>query len=435
MIKCDGDCETIKVSFCDDNDPIVVNLGAYSGSIDDYNMLIHKPSIDGVELVGDLTSEDLGLVKSYDQLQDRPSLDGITLTGDMSYSDFGFAKSYDELSDRPSIDGVTLTGNLTSADLGLVKSYDELNDRPSIDGVTLTGDLTSADLGLVKSYNELADIPTLNGNVIEGDNTNQSLGIVLLDTFSKWTEKSSLVTGDGTIYVYTDYPTIVDEGTSITYPGVKIGDGHSTLGSLPFINSPDPRVLNHISNYVIHITSSERESWNQALTDISNIKSQMVGTMHSIGETSTNLSDGSTTRPIRVNGQNYYQSQGDVVRHNDKEYLYTENNTWIELGFLGAKVYRGSVEYWRNRRYLIAERDVVYIYTDYKVIDNGDGTTTIIQGMKIGDGTSFLIDMPFIGDGGSGGGGNVTPEDINNWNNKWSGYINPSNPENLVFVV
>lgn len=418
MIKCECECETINVNFSDDsenilisvnnedNDPIIVKLDSYTGAIDDYNLLINKPTIDGVTLEGNLTSEDLGLVKSYDELNDRPSLDGITITGDMSYTDFGLVKSYDELSNRPSIDGVTLTGDMTSADLGLVKSYDELTDRP-----------------------------ILNGNTIEGSNTNESLGIVLSDTFENWSAKSDLISGAGTVYVYTDYHTIDDDGTEVTYPGVKIGDGHTTIGSLSFINSPDPRVSNHISNTTIHVTSSDKDSWNTALSDIATIKSQMTGAMHNIGETTTNLSDGSTTRPIRINGINVYPSPGDVTRNGDKEFMYAENNTWVELGSLGAKVFRGSTEYWRNRRYLIAARDVIYIYTDYKIIENGDGTTTVIQGMKIGDGTSFLIDMPFIGDGGSGGGIDITQEDIDRWNNKWAGYMNPSNPENLVFII
>ena len=419
MINIESDYDSIDVSFTDENenifitvndgdgDPIVVAFGEYSGYIDDYNLLRNKPSINGVVIEGNLTSEDIGVVRSYDDLSDRPSLDGITLTGNMSYTDFG-----------------------------LVKSYNELNDKPSIDGITISGAMSSEDLGIVKSYNDLTNRPTLNGKVIEGSNTNESLGIVLSDTTENWSEKSDLVSELGTVYVYTDFNTVDDGGTEVTYPGIKIGDGHTTIGSLSFINSPDPRVSNHISNTEVHVTYSDKDAWNTAVSDIATIKSQMTGAMHNIGETTTNLSDGSTTRPIKINGINVYPSPGDVTRNGDKEYMYAENNTWVELGSLGAKVFRGSTEYWRNRRYLIAARDVIYIYTDYKTIENGDGTTTEVQGMKIGDGTSFLIDMPFIGDGGGGGSGiDITQEDIDRWNNKWAGYMNPSNPENLVFII
>lgn len=60
--------------------------------------------------------------------------------------------NYNELSDKPSINGVTLSGNKTSEELGIkegTKDYDDLSDKPSINGVTLESNKTGADLKLV----------------------------------------------------------------------------------------------------------------------------------------------------------------------------------------------------------------------------------------------------------------------------------------------
>ena len=472
MIKCEADYETIDITFSDDsdnlaitlnseeNDPIVINLGAYSGYMDDYRLLRYKPSIDGVTLVGDLTSADLGLVKSYnelndkptidgvtiegdltsadlgfvesyDDLTDRPSIDGVTLTGDMTSADLCLVKSYDELTDRPSIDGVTLTGDMTSEDLGLVKSYDELADRPSIDGVTLTGDMTSEDLGLIKSYNDLDDKPSINGQVLQGDVSIESLGVVLSDTYANWSAKRNLISQDGVIYVYVDYQQI-DNGNGIVnvYPGVKIGNGYTKLSALPFINSPDPRLLNHIANNAIHVTASDKAAWNGAVADVSVLQHKIEGTLHEIGETTSQITDGSVLTPIVINGKYVVPSAGDVVRYGSQEFMYTDLGTWAEFGSPAVgHVLRGTVSYWNSQPSLISEQDAIYIYTDYRTIDNGDGTYTYYQGMKIGDGSAYLIDIPFIGEG------LVTQADIDRWNNKWSGYLDSNNLENLVFTT
>lgn len=50
---------------------------------------------------------------------------------------------------------------------------------------------------------------------------------------------------------------------------------------------------------------------------------------------------------------------------------------------------------WDSDRALISEKDVLYIYSDYKVIQK-DGQEIYLPGLKIGDGLSYLIDLPFI---------------------------------------
>lgn len=50
---------------------------------------------------------------------------------------------------------------------------------------------------------------------------------------------------------------------------------------------------------------------------------------------------------------------------------------------------------WDADRDIIAEKDVLYIYSDYKTIQK-DGKQLLVPGLKIGDGVSYLIDIPFV---------------------------------------
>lgn len=52
---------------------------------------------------------------------------------------------------------------------------------------------------------------------------------------------------------------------------------------------------------------------------------------------------------------------------------------------------------WDADRDIIAEKDALYIYSDYKAIQK-DGQQILIPGLKIGDGVSYLIDIPFVND-------------------------------------
>lgn len=49
---------------------------------------------------------------------------------------------------------------------------------------------------------------------------------------------------------------------------------------------------------------------------------------------------------------------------------------------------------WDADRDMISQKDVLYIYSDYKLIDQ-DGKQIYMPGIKVGDGTSYLIDLPF----------------------------------------
>ena len=50
---------------------------------------------------------------------------------------------------------------------------------------------------------------------------------------------------------------------------------------------------------------------------------------------------------------------------------------------------------WDSDRTLISEKDVLYIYSDYKVIQK-DGQKIYLPGLKIGDGLAYVVDLPFV---------------------------------------
>ena len=106
------------------------------------------------------------------------------------------------------------------------------------------------------------------------------------------------------------------------------------------------------------------------------------------------------------------------------------------------KYYARRKEEWDSDISIISEKNVLYIYTDYKTIEK-DGQQILLPGLKIGDGKAFLIDLPFVG-----GSNNdilekqildhindniihVNLEEKNFWNNKLNYEL--SEDENLIF--
>ena len=63
------------------------------------------------------------------------------------------------------------------------------------------------------------------------------------------------------------------------------------------------------------------------------------------------------------------------------------------------KLKRDTTAHWNQNIHFIPLNGEAVIYTDYRTIENDDGTTTVIPGIKIGDGKAYLIDLPFVTDG------------------------------------
>ena len=72
-----------------------------------------------------------------------------------------------------------------------------------------------------------------------------------------------------------------------------------------------------------------------AREDIEELRNSISGGVRFVGETTTPLSDGSTVKPITVNGSSYDQIKGDIVVYNDIEYIW-DDTKWIEFGNMGA---------------------------------------------------------------------------------------------------
>ena len=59
--------------------------------------------------------------------------------------------------------------------------------------------------------------------------------------------------------------------------------------------------------------------------------------------------------------------------------------------------YSNSKENWDLNPNFLSEKNVLYIYTNYAIV-NKDNKEIAIPGLKIGDGKSYLIDLPFVND-------------------------------------
>lgn len=99
---------------------------------------------------------------------------------------------------------------------------------------------------------------------------------------------------------------------------------------------------------------------------------------------------------------------------------------------------------WDLDKDFISQKNVLYIYSDYKSI-NKDEEQIFIPGLKIGDGTTYLIDLPFINNTNNGSEIeqiildhidnnmiHVSAEEKNFWNNKINLLLQPES-QTLIF--
>lgn len=103
--------------------------------------------------------------------------------------------------------------------------------------------------------------------------------------------------------------------------------------------------------------------------------------------------------------------------------------------------YSKSKEQWNENPLFISEKDILYIYNDYKQIELENGEIGYFPGLKIGDGKSYLIDLPFfntsmyedqIMEHLENHFIHITQQQREFWNNKVTAFLDFSDIENLV---
>lgn len=94
-------------------------------------------------------------------------------------------------------------------------------------------------------------------------------------------------------------------------------------------------------------------------------------------------------------------------------------------------VWSATTDEWNEQSSLVSVKDAVYIYTDYKTVDD-----KLVPGFKIGDGLAFLIDLPFVDaemqEHLTNDVIHITSEERTFWNNKVRCYMDG---ENLIFTT
>lgn len=89
------------------------------------------------------------------------------------------------------------------------------------------------------------------------------------------------------------------------------------------------------------------------------------------------------------------------------------------------EIISSTTEAWNSNPRLMSVKDIIYVYTDYKVVDGRP-----VPGIKVGDGLAYVVDLPFVT-----AGSDITQEQIDFWNDKCSVMIDPEDPEHLVFYT
>ena len=85
-------------------------------------------------------------------------------------------------------------------------------------------------------------------------------GRVLYALTQTWNSQPELIAKRGFIYIYADYR---DDGLGGKIPAIKVGDGLAYLIDLPFT---DDLYAQHIANTYIHVTSEDKERWDNKVT-------------------------------------------------------------------------------------------------------------------------------------------------------------------------
>ncbi len=116
----------------------------------------------------------------------------------------------------------------------------------------------------LNSYPNNAIMP----DVIAGfqESLSQKQNRISADTKANWNAKLGFIPVKGEIIIYLDKATVEEGNETITYPGIKIGDGMAYCVDLPFLGDElAARLLAHINNSSVHVSSADRIRWDNKL--------------------------------------------------------------------------------------------------------------------------------------------------------------------------
>lgn len=135
---------------------------------------------------------------------------------------------------------------------------------------------------------------------------------------------------NGTISVITG----TGEATDISVKGL----GSNAFTSTEFLEASKfvaAEIVKALGNTAVNRATADASGNNIASTYATKSEiSGLAGAMHLIGVTTTgdtSLTDGATTKPIKLGGQNVTQNSGDVVIHGGFEFVWT-GSKWAKLG-------------------------------------------------------------------------------------------------------
>lgn len=217
--------------------------GGVGGSInfdgsgtDNYNELDNKPSINGVVLQGNKTTEDLlietGGTDDYLDLNNKPKINNVTLTGNVSSDSLQI--DYQGLINKPDIPDVTdIENRLTSVE----NSISSIN----IDIGDIEDDLTdiASDIATLKATDlvHTSDINSLKNRVTAAETGITNLGLRVTDAENSITYQAAQIRNleDDTTDIITDMTALGNRvGTAegnITSLNTIVGDGQQSVGT------------------------------------------------------------------------------------------------------------------------------------------------------------------------------------------------------------
>ncbi len=102
----------------------------------------------------------------------------------------------------------------------------------------------------------------ITGNIENQTDLINRTDTIHIDTTAHWDAQQTLVGQLNHIYVYSDYQSI----NGVSFPGIKVGDGAAYLIDAPFIAANNTELNSHINNTGVHVTASEKLSWNDKVT-------------------------------------------------------------------------------------------------------------------------------------------------------------------------